>query len=254
MHSTNIVHEALDGLLFGQAIRQFAFDDPAVKAISNTWRYSRKQSAAFESLFGNGLFHWPLHASADDLARILYPAIRIERDEEHEMGDPPDDVMLAAKTIAAVLSQIEGFLFNKELLAHDEQNNEFDRWERPGLAINVETSDLLDFSGSVLRKSLRLSVPIKSKRTAASKIAVEAKEPNKHKSKRTGASKRAERHVLSEVTRSSIKQSIKGIWGKKNPTGISVKQRDSRISEYQRSHDLLVTSPKTNQRFFKGSH
>ena len=41
------------------------------------------------------------------------------------MGDPPEEVMLAAKTIAAVLSQIVGFLLKKELLAHDEQNNEF---------------------------------------------------------------------------------------------------------------------------------
>ena len=171
MHSANIEPKALDGLLIGQAIRQFAFDDPAVQAIRNTLRYSKKQSEAFESLFANGFFLWPLHASADDLARILYPAIRIVRDEEHEMGDPPEEVMLAAKTIAAVFSQIVGFLLKKELLAHDEQNVEFDRWDRRGLAIDVETSDLRDFSGSVLRKSLRLSVPITSQRNTASKIA-----------------------------------------------------------------------------------
>lgn len=170
MHSANIEPKALESLLMGQAIRQFAFDDPAVQAIRNTPRYSKKQSEAFESLFGNGFFLWPLHASADDLARILYPAIRIVRDEEHEMGDPPEEVMLAAKTIAAVLSQIVGFLLKKELLAHDEQNNEFHRWGRPGLTLDVETSDLRDFSGSVLRKSLQLSVPITSQRTAASKI------------------------------------------------------------------------------------
>ena len=87
------------------------------------------------------------------------------------MGDPPGKVMLAAKTIAAVFSQIVGFLLEKELLAHDEQNIEFGRWGRPGLAIDVETSDLRDPSGSVLRKSLQLSVPITSQRTAASKIA-----------------------------------------------------------------------------------
>jgi hypothetical protein len=171
MHSANIEPEALDGLLIGQAIRQFAFDDPAVQAIRNTLRYSKKQTEAFQSLFENGFFLWPLDASADNLARILYPAIRIVRDEEHEMRDPPEEVMLAAKTIAAVFSQIVGFLLEKELLAHDEQNNEFDRWGRPGLAIDVETSDLRDSSGSVLRKSLRLSVPITSQRTAASKIA-----------------------------------------------------------------------------------
>jgi hypothetical protein len=171
MHSANIEPKALDGLLIGQAIRQFAFDDPAVQAIGNTLRYSKKQSEAFESLFKNGFFLWPLHASADDLARILYPATRIVRDEEHAMGDPPEKVMLAAKTIAAVFSQIVGFLLTKELLAHDEQNKEFNRWGRPGLTIDVETSDLRDFSGSVLRKSLQLSVPITSQRTAASKIA-----------------------------------------------------------------------------------
>ena len=75
MHSANIEPKALDGLLIGQAIRQFAFDDPAVQAIRNTLRYSKKQTEAFESLFENGFFLWPLHASADDLARILYPAI-----------------------------------------------------------------------------------------------------------------------------------------------------------------------------------
>jgi hypothetical protein len=171
MHSANIEPEALDGLLIGEAIRQFAFDDPAVQAIRNTLRYSKKQSAVFESLFENGFFLWPVHASTDDLARILYPAIRIVRDEEHEMGDPPAEVMLAATTIAAVLSQIVGFLLEKELLAHDEHNNEFDRWGRPGLLIDVETSDLWDSSRSVLRKSLQLSVPIKSLRTAASKTA-----------------------------------------------------------------------------------
>jgi hypothetical protein len=178
--------------------------------------------------------------------------MRIVRDEEHAMGDPPVKVMLVATTIAAALSRILGFLHKKELLAHDEQNNEFDRWSRPGLAIDVETSDLWDSSRSgPLRKGLQLSVPIKSKRTAASKIAVETKGPDKHKSKRTGASKRAERHALSEVTRSSIKQSIKGIWGKKNPAGISVKQRDSRISEYQFRHGLRVTSARTNRRYFQ---
>jgi hypothetical protein len=171
MHSANIEPEALDGLLLGKAIRQFAFGDPAVQAIRNTLRYSKKQTEAFQSLFENGFFLWPLEASADDLARILYPAIRIVRDEEHEMGDPPEEVMLAVKTIAAVFSQIVGFLLEKELLAHDEQNNEFDRWDRPGLAIDAETSDLRDCSGSVLRKSLRLSVPNTSQRTAASKIA-----------------------------------------------------------------------------------
>ena len=178
MHSANIEPEALDGLLIGEAIRQFAFDDPAVQAIRNTLRYSKKQSEAFQSLFENGYFLWPLEASADDLARILYPAIRIVRDEEHEMGDPPEEVMLAAKTIAAVFSQIVGFLHEKELLAHDEQNNEFDRWGRPGLAINVETSDLWDCSGSVLRKSLRLSVPITAQRTAASKTSTASTRPD----------------------------------------------------------------------------
>jgi hypothetical protein len=171
MHSANIEPEALDSLLIGQAIRQLAFDDPAVQAIRNTPRYTKKQAAAFESLFGNGFFLWPLHSSADDLARILYPSVQIVRDEEHAMGDPPAKVMLAATIIAAALSQIVGFLLEKELLAHDEQNNEFDRWGRPGLAIDAETSDLWDSSGSVLRKSLKLSVPIKSQQTAASKIA-----------------------------------------------------------------------------------
>jgi hypothetical protein len=152
MRSANIEPEALDGLLIGQAIRQFAFDDPAVQAIGNTLRHSLKQSAAFASLFEKGFFPWPLHASADDLARILYPATRIVRDEEQKMGDPPEKVMLAAKTIAAVFSQIVGFLLTKELLAHDEQNKEFNRWGRPGLTIDVETSDLRDFSGSVLRR------------------------------------------------------------------------------------------------------
>ena len=170
MHSAKIQPKALDGLLIGQAIRQLAFDDPAVQAIGNTLRYSKKQSEAFESLFKNGFFLWPLHASADDLARKLYPAIRIVRDEKHEMGDPPEKVMLAARTIAAVFSQIVGFLLTKELLAHDEQNTEFDRWGRPGLTIDVETSDLRDSSGSVLRKSLQLSVPITSQRTAGPKL------------------------------------------------------------------------------------
>jgi hypothetical protein len=157
MHSTDfrqIEPEALAGLLIGQAIRRVAFDDPAVQAIRNTPRYTKMQSAAFESLFGNRFFRWPLHSSAEELARILYPSIRIVRDEEHAMGDPPAKVMLAATTIAAVLSRIVGFLHKKELLAHDEQNNEFDRWGRPGLAIDVETSDLWDSSRSgPLRKS-----------------------------------------------------------------------------------------------------
>jgi hypothetical protein len=255
MHSTafrQIKPEALAGLLIGQAIRQVAFDDPAVQAIRNTPCYTKKQAAAFESLFGNGFFLWPLHSSADDLARILYPSIQIVRDEEHAMGDPPAKVMLAATTIAAALSRTVGFLHKKELLAHDDQNNEFDRWGRPGLAIDVQTSDLWDsFRSVILRKSLQLSVPIKSKRTAASKIAVEAKQPDEYRSKQTGAFNRAGRHGLSEVSRHSIEQAIKGIWGKKVvPKGILVEQRDSRISEYQRSHGLRVTSAKTNQRFF----
>jgi hypothetical protein len=160
--------------------------------------------------------------------------------------------MLAATTIAAVLSRIVGFLHKKELLAHDEQNNEFDRWGRPGLAIDVETSDLWDSSRSgPLRKSLKLSVPIKSKRTATSKIAVEAEEPDEYRSKRTGASKLAGRHALSEPRRHSIEQAMKGLWGKKGPRGILVEQRDNQISDYQRSHGLVVTSAKTNQRFFQ---
>jgi hypothetical protein len=255
MHSTafrQIKPEALAGLLIGQAIRQVAFDDPAVQAIRNTPCYTKKQAAAFESLFGNGFFLWPLHSTADDLARILYPSIRIVHDEERSMGDPPVKVMLAATTIAAALSRIVGFLHKKELLAHDEQNNEFDRWGRPGLAIAVETSDLWDTSRSVpLRKSLHLSVPINSKRTAASKIAVEAKERDEYRSKRTGASKRAGRHALSEASRHSIEQAVKGIWGKKVTKGILVEQRDSQLSQYQRSHGLRVTSAKTNQRFFQ---
>jgi hypothetical protein len=249
MHSTalrQIEPEALAGLLIGQAIRQVAFDDPAVQASRNTLRYTKNQAEALESLFGNGFFLWLLHASADDLARILYPSIRIVRDQEHAMGAPPVEVMLAAKTIATALSRIVGLLHKKELLAHDEQNNEFDHWGRPGLAIDVQMSDLWDSSRSeLLRKSLKLSVPIKSKRTA--KIAVEAKEPDE----RTAASKRAGRHALSEPRRHSIEQAVKGIWGRKGPRGILVEQRDSRISEYQRSQGLVVTSAKTNQRFFQ---
>jgi hypothetical protein len=43
-----------------------------------------------------------------------------------------------------------------------------------------------------------------------------------------------------------------GLWRKKGcPKGILVEKRDQLISEYQRDHGLLVSSIKTNQRFFK---
>jgi hypothetical protein len=169
MHSTiavagfrQIEPDALDRLLIGEAIRQFAFCDPAVRAMRNTWCYTKKQSAAFESLSGRGFFLWPLCSRygslQDDLGRILYPGTRIVQDEEQNMGAPPPDVKLAAETISTVFGQIVGFLNRKQLLAHDETNNEFDRWGRPGLAIDVQTSDLYDGSG-LLRRSLRLSLP-----------------------------------------------------------------------------------------------
>jgi hypothetical protein len=171
LQTDQIAPGALDGLLIGDAIRQFAFSDPAVQAIASMARYSKKQILAFESLSGRGFFLWPLHSSADDLARILYPETRIARDEEIDMGEPPEKVMKAAKTISDFLIRIVKFLVRRDLLAHDEKNNEFDRWQCSGLAIDVRMSDRWDIgrpNSELLRKSLMLSLPVK---TAGSSIA-----------------------------------------------------------------------------------
>ena len=157
------VSKLLDGLLVGEAIRELAFHHPLVQAARSdlsTYNRTKGQLAAFSGIFNCGSFLWPLNLTVGDLDGFFRP--QILHDMEHSWGPLPAETKAAFHHIAACFASIAKAVRTNTINVLDMDNKPVHAtvWQRPGIVINLNTSDLYDVvNGSVpLRRGLWLSV------------------------------------------------------------------------------------------------
>src|SRR5262249_49445303 len=129
-----------DGLLLGEALQKFAFNDPIVQAARpdlESYNRTKKQIAAFDAIFNRGSFLWPVKLAVYDLENLFRPPIL--HDQEVSWGPLPTESQAAFAHIAAGFASIFWAARTNRVNVLDMNNNPVPvtLWRRPDIAIDL---------------------------------------------------------------------------------------------------------------------
>ena len=236
----------LDGLSLAEAFRTYVLEDSAVASLANRMMQKNED---LKSVFEDGKYPgpysdytWPLDVPASELTyQFARPVVIV-------LGAPdspvPKEILDLSELLAARMTMLRDLLRSGRLLARGTfamtglvGEIASQQWARHKLMIDVQNSDLLENKGRepvVMWSGLTLHVP------ASAPL-------EKHSIDLTpAASPRSTAH------RSSVELAVAALWPEGIPQGMTVKDRDNKINDWQRKNDRAVTSGKTIKRHLDG--
>jgi hypothetical protein len=139
--------DALDGLLVGEVIREFAFESPIVQAARAdlaTYNRTKRQHAAFNGIFEQGFFLWPLNLTVGHLDCLFRPAIL--HDEEASWGPLPPETEAAFAYVSACFASVVAAARKSRINVVDIDDKPIHAsvWPRRGITIDLKMSDLYE--------------------------------------------------------------------------------------------------------------
>jgi len=246
----------LKGLSLAEAFRKFILEDPEVATLGK--RVMRDEG--YEEVFRDGQapgptvdFHWPLGASADDLAASL--CLPLSYGPEAPLPIPSIQVIAAANALADRWSALRRSLVRGDIEAlgtftQTGVSTEISKaqWTRDGLLVHVRNSDLCEVDkGRPVPRWTGITLGISlgpSDNVAAAGLASRSPIIGQTARELEGTKRRS-------AQRESIDQAVRAIWPNGVPKGMMVGKRNQQITDWQRSNGLAVPNDKTIDRYFR---
>jgi hypothetical protein len=171
-----------DGLLVGEAIRRFVFDN---------------ENCEFPDKYHPSML-WPIDIDAEKLVLAAHPPFQAIRDgsEQIDMGPAPGSLIIWAAKTADRFRQVIEIFRRGDCRVVDDSNNELhsSMWRRAGVLINLETSDLHEGDRfTILRRNLciqRVQAPRGKRRSESTSENEESIAPTDAPSERRSARRR----------------------------------------------------------------
>ncbi|EGP09596.1 hypothetical protein CSIRO_0754 [Bradyrhizobiaceae bacterium SG-6C] len=246
----------LNGLSLAEAFRRFVLDDPEVVALGERVMRNEGHERVFREGQAPGFFadfHWPLDASADDLAASLCQAPAFG--PETPLRKPSIQVLAAAKALANRWSALRRSLVRGDVealgtFAQTGVSAKISRtqWTRDGLLVHVRNSDLCEADeGKPITRWTGITLGINfgpSDNIAAPDFA-------SHSSIASQTARELAVPKRRSAQRESIEQAVRAIWPNGVPKGIMAGKRNQQITNWQRQNRLVVPSDKTIDRYFR---
>jgi hypothetical protein len=235
----------LNGLSIAEAFEKYVLKDPLVVSLAT----ALPQDQSCLSVFQEGQYPgpyveyaWPLDVTPEDLAfQFVRPVVYFTGDPDPVVSK---EILSVSAALVARIGAIKDLLTTGQLIARGTfaktgLDSEVGRlqWARREIAIDVRNSDLINNSGRepvVMWSGITLELPAAA---ALLKQVVDAKPPVRGKE---------------TPYRSSIDAAIEAIWPAGIPRGLTIKDRDGQINDWQVKNGQVVTSGKTIQRHLKG--
>jgi hypothetical protein len=246
MTAPSIDPRQLNDLSIAEVFEKYVLKDPAVVPLAAA---ALQKDKSFLSVFQEGQYPgpfveyaWPLDITPEDLARrFVKPVVYFVGDPDPVISKELVDVSAA---LVARIGAIKDLLTSGKLIARGTfaktgMVGEVGRlqWARREISIDVRNSDLLDNAGRepvVMWSGITLELPAP---TALNGQMLDAQPPVRGKG---------------TPHRSSIDAAIAAIWPEGIPRGLTVKDRDGQINDWQDKNGQVVTSGKTIKRHLKG--
>lgn len=236
----------LNGLSLAEAFSKYVLGDPDVTALA---ALVLKQDEAYMAIFREGRYPgpyveyaWPLDITADELAyQFVRPVV-------YFLGPDPTiskEIRDVSAALVARIGMIRELLTSGKIIARGTFArtgivSEVARlqWARRESYIDVQNSDLLedDHGKHVVKWSgLTLHLP------AATPLKAQVIDVVRS----VGG--------INTAHRASVEAAVAALWPKGIPQGVTVKDRDRQINDWQRLNRQVVTSGKTIKRHLDGA-
>jgi hypothetical protein len=260
------------GLSLRDAFHQFIFGDPRVVALGKSlaqeqrWNEGPFKDGRYPGIsFG---FRWPLDLTPESLAYdLVVPFIIVIPGPP-----PPAPSTLMCQVADAVVGRLQilrDLLLSGDVAAYGtfERSGNFEaihrlQWGRGDLFVDVESGDLLRWANkefTVLWSGIALEVPDQNAASPPSRSESQSAIVRGQSGGSFHVNDMEHDGVRSSPTSvtggaltpafASIKAAVEALWPEGIPEGLQAQVRDRQINEWQRSHNVAVTSTRTIRRY-----